>query len=106
MRAHGCGLTGKMTGGRPKIRLGPSAITLNSISVMALAVAALARAVWGAQGPRRRAGFTAHLQETHVALRSDFTSTGTSLLQVKGILSLKSRYIDTAAIADRVLQTG
>ena len=36
VRAHGCGLTGKMTGGRPKIRLGPSAITLNSISVMAL----------------------------------------------------------------------
>ena len=28
VRAHGCRLTGKMTGGRPKIRLGPSAITL------------------------------------------------------------------------------
>jgi len=36
VRAHGCGLTGKMTGGRPKIRLGPSAITLIELSVMAL----------------------------------------------------------------------
>ena len=37
MRAHGCRLTGKMTGGRPTTRLGPSAITLDSTSVMALA---------------------------------------------------------------------
>ena len=36
VRAHGCRLTGKMTGGRPKIRLGPSAITLVESSVMAL----------------------------------------------------------------------
>ena len=36
MRAHGCRLTEKMTGGRPKIILGPSAITLIELSVMAL----------------------------------------------------------------------
>ena len=39
VRAHGYDLTGKMTGGRPKIRLGPSAITLVESSVIALAQA-------------------------------------------------------------------